>query len=162
MNKIIYQNQYLTISETDNDLIHVSQRNGGVVIIPLCLDNIILIEHVRNGERLIEFPRGFLEEGEDHSCGAERELFEELGVKYSKIEILGTLLTDSGLISDNIKVALCDIKNTDDISVKKEEGILSYGVYSMNDVIEMVSKGVIRDNFTLASLMLLFSSRLRV
>src|SRR5207245_4371225 len=71
-------------NEVENFLVVVprSQRSNlltGVVVIPVQDDRILLLNIYRHpvGQRLLEVPRGFLEEGEEPSQAALRELTEE-------------------------------------------------------------------------------------
>lgn len=59
-------------------------------------NNVGLIKRIRNGSVYYVFPGGGIEEGEHPKTGAEREAFEELGVKvnvtecFAKLEFNGT------------------------------------------------------------------------
>ena len=104
---------------------------------------------------LIEFPRGFIENGESHIDGAERELREELNLVSVNSHLLGELVTDSGLITDNVRAVICEVRDTSQLSLQSSEGVISCDYYTYDEVIELVKNGKVKDNFTLASLMLL-------
>ncbi|EOD8905258.1 NUDIX hydrolase [Klebsiella pneumoniae] len=159
MNKIIVENQYVTVFFNESGHLRISQKHGGVVVIPECNGKYALIQHSRNGVVLIEFPRGFIENGESHIDGAERELREELNLVSVNSYLLGELVTDSGLITDNVRAVLCEVKDTSQLSLQSSEGVIGCDYYTYDEVIELVKNGKVKDNFTLASLMLLQANR---
>lgn len=108
---------------------------------------------------LIEFPRGFIENGESHIDGAERELREELNLVSVNSYLLGELVTDSGLISDNVRAVICEVKDISQLSLQSSEGVIGCDYYTYDEVIALVKNGKVKDNFTLASLMLLQANR---
>ena len=157
MENKIYENQYITVLVNARGNLHLNQKNGGVVIAPSYNDSYVLIKHSRGNEVLLEFPRGFLESGESHLDGGERELKEELNFVAQEMMVLGDLCTDSGLISDNVKAIRCKIKNIDTLMVQVEEGVLSCELYSRDEIMNAVREDKIKDNFTLSALMLLIA-----
>lgn len=157
MENKIFENQYISVMVSADGYLRIAQKNGGVVIAPSYNDSYILIKHSRGDEVLLEFPRGFLESGESHLEGGERELKEELNFVAQDMEVLGDLRTDSGLISDNVRAIRCTIKNLDTLMVQTEEGVLSCDIYSRDEIINAVRENRIKDNFTLSVLMLLIA-----
>lgn len=126
-------------------------------MIPTYENKYAIIQHSRNGEVLYEFPRGFLEAGENHLTGGERELKEELNLDCSKTHLIGQLLTDSGLISDNIQAILCEVEDISHLSPQIDEGIMCCKFRSREEIFDMINQGLIKDNFTLASFLLLIT-----
>ncbi|MHA6311707.1 MULTISPECIES: NUDIX hydrolase [unclassified Pantoea] len=157
MNKVIFENNMLSVSVDKMRHLKLHQKNGGVVIIAAHENKYAIIQHIRNSEVLYEFPRGFLEAGESHLIGGERELKEELNLESSNSHLLGQLLTDSGLISDNIQVILCEVDDIDQLSPQKNEGIMCCKFYSREEIFDMIKQGLIKDNFTLSSIILLIT-----
>ncbi len=155
MNKVIFENSMLSVSTDKTGYLKLCQKNGGVVIIPVYKDRHAIIQHIRNGEILYEFPRGFIEAGESHLTGGERELKEELNLVSSSSYLLGQLLTDSGIISDNIQAIVCEIDDIAPLSLQTNEGVVSCHFYSREQIFDMIKQGLIKDNFTLAAFMLL-------
>ncbi|MDS0509152.1 NUDIX domain-containing protein, partial [Klebsiella pneumoniae] len=148
MNKIIVENQYVTVFFNESGHLRISQKHGGVVVIPECNGKYALIQHSRNGVVLIEFPRGFIENGESHIDGAERELREELNLVSVNSYLLGELVTDSGLITDNVRAVICEVKDTSQLSLQSGEGVIGCDYYTYDEVIELVKNGKVKDNFT--------------
>ncbi|MDS0509153.1 NUDIX domain-containing protein, partial [Klebsiella pneumoniae] len=148
MNKIIVENQYVTVFFNESGHLRIIQKHGGVVVIPECNGKYALIQHSRNGVVLIEFPRGFIENGESHIDGAERELREELNLVSVSSYLLGELVTDSGLIVDNVRAVICEVKDTSQLSLQSSEGVIGCDYYTYDEVIELVKNGKVKDNFT--------------
>ncbi|ASI61319.1 TPA: NUDIX hydrolase [Raoultella ornithinolytica] len=159
MNKIILENHYLTVLTNESGHLRIIQKHGGAVVIPECNGRYALIQHSRDGTDLIEFPRGFIESGESHIDGAERELKEELNFSSISSYILGELVTDSGLINDNVRAVVCEVRDPSQLSLQSSEGVMGCHFYTYDEIISLVKDGRIKDNFTLASLMLLQAKR---
>ena len=147
----------LSVSSDKMRHLKLHQKNGGVVIIPSYKNKYAIIQHSRNGEVLHEFPRGFLESGETHLTGGERELKEEMNLESSNSYLLGQLLTDSGLISDNIQAILCEIDDISHLSLQTNEGIMGCKFHSREEIFDMIKQDLIKDNFTLSSFLLLIA-----
>ncbi|AXF64521.1 MULTISPECIES: NUDIX hydrolase [unclassified Leclercia] len=155
MNSNIFENSYLKVFLDELGHLRISQKHGGVVVIPECSGKYALIQHSRNGNVLIEFPRGFIEKGESHVEGGERELKEELSLNSLNSYVLGELVTDSGLIADNIQAIVCKVEEPFQLSLQSSEGIRGCCFYTYDEIISLIKEDKIKDNFTLASLMLL-------
>lgn len=157
MNKIIFDNSMLSVSVNELGYLKLHQKNGGVVIIAIHKNKYAIIQHSRNGDIFYEFPRGFIEPGETHLIGGERELKEELNLESSNSYVLGKLSTDSGLISDKIQAIICEIADIYNLTPQKEEGVICCKFHSLEEIIGMIKHGLIKDNFTLSALMLLIA-----
>ena len=157
MNKVIFENSMLSVSVDELGYIKLRQKNGGVVIIPIHKNKYAIIQHSRNGEDLYEFPRGFIESGETHLTGGERELKEELNLETSNSYVLGELSTDSGLISDKIQAIICEVEDINPLTPQKYEGVICCKFHSLEEIINMIKQGLIKDNFTLSAFMLLIA-----
>lgn len=147
----------LSVSIDELGHLKLHQKNGGVVIIPIHKNQYAIIQHLRNGENLYEFPRGFIDSGETHLTGGERELKEELNLESSNSYILGKLSTDSGLISDKIQAIICEVDDIKNLTPQKEEGVICCKFHSLEEIFGMIKQGLIRDNFTLSALTLLIA-----
>jgi len=157
--KSLHENGYLNVTLNEKGYVRILQKTGGVVIIPMLGEKFILIEHQRGNEVLLEFPRGFLEAGESHHEGGVRELKEELNLEAVSHRVLGEVRTDSGLIRDNIAAVTYRLNSLDGIVLQHSEGVLAWRELTFSEVLEEVKSGGIKDNFTLASLMLLFAQK---
>ena len=86
-----------------------SQRSNlltGVAVIPVQDNQIMLLNSYRHvvGRRVIELPRGFLDENEEPAWAALRELSEETGLtcEPNRLFSLGTLLSEPGVLSARV------------------------------------------------------------
>lgn len=151
----IFENQYVTIYLNAQGHVRIAKKNGGVVVVPVCEGKYALIQHQREDQMLIEFPRGFLEPGESHQQAGARELKEELNFSAEFVDVLGDLATDSGLINDDVKAVICTVNDVDNLILQSEEGVLGCQFYTLEEMMTAVKQNKIKDNFTLATLMLL-------
>lgn len=159
---VIHENKYFAIIvdllETDSGTRYASariiNRNGynGVVIIPIYNEKIVLLQQFRHGTRKleIELPRGFSEPGLSPEKNAIKEIFEEIGGKVSKIESCGSIISDSGLTGGQVHVFICNIDSIRILS--GEEGIEGYKLLSVEEIEELIYKGIIRDAFTISAI----------
>jgi len=63
---------------------------------------VVLVKQYRHpiGEVVYETPGGFIDEGEDAATGMKRELLEETGYAFSKVEHLGRLAANPALLTN--------------------------------------------------------------
>lgn len=153
------ESRYL-LSEKNGDILTVSQKTGGVVILPMTGSRKILFvrnKRERIGRTVPELPRGFMEKGETAEAAARRELREELHCTAKVFYTIGKLHTDSGFIADNISVIAAFRVNTDSVRLQKSEHILAYGAVTGAELLGMIRKNEITDNFTLSAVSLAIS-----
>lgn len=143
------------------------EGSGGVVVLPYCDGKIYIHRHYRHALRswLWELPRGFGEIGVLPEDSARNELLEETGFVDAKMEYLGKMIPDSGIMRDivNIYFAEVDAKIIDNNSNRGSsgvspmsksaisEGITSYLWVSPEEFEEMLLKGDILDSFSLVA-----------
>ena len=91
-----------------------------VIIIPIFEDgSLLMVEGYRHGagENLLEFPGGFIEENEEPSQAAKRELFEETKHSSDSLELINWFYTWPGRTSQKNYVFVAKgLKNKDDLS----------------------------------------------
>lgn len=156
-------NQYLEFWYNDqNSYFHLAQKTGGVVIVPIHDDSIMLLEHYRPqlDQTLYEVPRGFLEENEEPMIGAARELNEETNLYADRYVELGVIHADSGLIDDQIHVfgiQTDDLLRTD---LETKEGIVDVKWLTIPEYRDLVRSGQVTDSMTLSAVSLAISYQL--
>lgn len=144
---------------------HLTQKTGGVIVIPKLSDKYMLIWIKRDQDMYLEFPRGFVEPEEvttdkpDFIHAAHRELTEEVGIKPSNIrnsKDLGEVKPDSGLISSKIHAVLLDISptSTNYVFLQKSEGISDCALFTPQELRHAITEGKIVDGFTLSAITL--------
>ena len=91
-----------------------------VIIIPIFEDgSLLMVEGYRHGagENLLEFPGGFIEENEEPSQAAKRELFEETKHSSDSLELINWFYTWPGRTSQKNYVFVAKgLKNKKDLS----------------------------------------------
>lgn len=147
-----WQNNYFSIhGEPTNLSIH--QKVGGAVVIPTDDENFLLLQIVRkDGERHLEFPRGFSTKEENGNQTAIRELKEETNLDVQIAKELGVIMSDSGIIDSKISVvkALTNLdKKT--IQLQQAEKIVDYMIVNLTELGEKIRLGEIIDGYTLAA-----------
>lgn len=161
--KKLASNQYLEFWYNDrNGYFHLAQKTGGVIVVPIHDQSIMLLEHYRSqlDQTLYEVPRGFLEENEEPMIGAARELNEETNLYADKYVDLGVIHADSGLIDDQIHVfgiQTDDLLRTD---LETKEGIISAKWLTIPEYRDLVQNGQITDSMTLSAVSLAISHQL--
>lgn len=132
----------------------IINKNGynGVVIVPIYDDKILVLEQFRHGTRQleIELPRGFSEPAILPEENAIKEVFEEIGGKISKLDCCGSVISDTGLTGGEVYVFICKLESIGDLL--REEGIEGYKLLSLEEIEELIYKGVIRDSFTISAI----------
>lgn len=72
----------------------ISEPNDFVIIVPFIgQEKVLMVSQYKHGAKrdLLGFPAGFLKKGEKPTACAERELFEEVGLKGKNAKIVATL-----------------------------------------------------------------------
>jgi len=154
------ENQYLVAEKNKQGYITVSQKTGGVVILPITTDGkILLIENYRPriSKNMLELPRGFMEEGETADAAAKRELFEETNCSEVEFIDIGTVHSDSGLVADNISVVIATNIDITSITLQKSEHITSCKFLTNSELLKSISENEITDGFTLSAVSLAIS-----
>ena len=132
----------------------VVKHSGGVVILALKEDKILLVKQFRYPmkEVLFELPAGKLEAGEDPFEAAMRELEEETGYCAGKWTKLGYVYTSPGYSDEKLYLYKAeDLKFT---HCHPDEGeIIQAFEYKYDDVLKMIDNGEINDAKTLCALL---------
>ena len=136
----------------------VSPTDGspGAAILPIADGMIVLLDHPRHaiGQRALEVPRGFGEQGETAENCARRELEEELGVSAEQLVPLGGLHPDTGLLAAEVALFAATVPSA---GWKTESGV-EVQLMSVADTEKAICEGSISDSFTIACV---YRARLR-
>lgn len=133
-------------------MIH-KERSNGVVIIPQYEGKIVFLNQFRHGSRQLELelPRGFAEKGLTVYENAAQEIAEEIGAKAENLQLLGKIMSDSGLTSSPVSILLCDISSIGQL--EHDEGIKDVTLLSKDEVLEAIASDQIRDSFSICAMM---------
>jgi ADP-ribose pyrophosphatase len=148
-------------SEGKREVVH---HPGGVVVLPVVVekneDKVVLVRQYREpvGEPLWELPAGTLEEGETVEECARRELIEETGYGRGNLEKKVDLFTSPGYSDEVLSLYLAKdiekLKPSENIESPADENLVTK-TFSVKKLVEMASRGEIRDGKTLAGLFFL-------
>ncbi len=159
--EIIFEGKVVTVLKDDVELSdgttgyrEVVKHNGGVVVLALHDDKILLVKQFRYPIRkvMFELPAGKLERGEDPFEAAKRELEEETGYCANKWTDLGAVYTSPGY--SNEKLYLYKAEDLEFTHCHPDEGeIIQAFEYSVQDVMNMIYNGEIEDAKTLCAIL---------
>lgn len=159
---VTYQDQYLlmlrdAVRFPDGSLgtyiraISPGRGAPGVIVLPACKGQIVLVRHFRHGTRTWhwEIPRGFGEAGASPEENARRELEEEIGAAPTQVVSLGSvnLDTDSSGLPDEMFYA--DIASYGQPELA--EAITELRAVPVHEFERMVRDGEINEGYTLAA-----------
>ena len=134
----------------------VCAHPGAVVILPFVdTENILLIRNRRYavGETLVELPAGTLEKGEDPMNCAGRELVEETGYLAARMKSIGDFYSSPGILSEKMYAfAAYDLTRSQSSHEEGEE--IELAPASLDDAIDMIRYGQIKDGKTIATLLM--------
>ncbi len=122
-----------------------------VVILPILGDKIVLLRQYRVavGDWLYELPAGVVEEGEDPSETAHRELVEETGYEAGKLVKLFGMYLSPGYSNEFMHAYLATDLNY--VGARPEYGEeIRVEIYEAERILDMIGKGMIRDAKTIA------------
>lgn len=139
----------------------IIEHKGAVAILPVRPDGkVVLVQQYRHatGEVLLELPAGGLNAGEDPQACAARELIEECGLKAERFTLLFSCFLAPGYSSELIHVFLAEELEDVDAEPEEDEN-LEIGEYSLDELMQLIDAGQIRDAKTLAGLLALYRLR---
>ena len=157
----IYDGRIMTVKRDEVELAdgkksfrEVVEHSGGVVILALRGENILLVKQFRYPmkEVLLELPAGKLEKGEDPFEAAKRELEEETGYCANKWTDLGYVFTSPGYSDE--KLYLYKAEDLYYTNCHPDEGeIIQALEFNIDDVLKMIENNEIRDAKTLCAIL---------
>ena len=122
------------------------------------LSNILLVRQYRKPveEYLLEIPCGGIEEGEDGQGAAIRELMEETGYSAEKLSFLLEFWMTPGFCTEKMSVFLAQELSPAPVHISGDiDERIEVVKVSLNDTIDLIKHGSIRDAKTIASIMTL-------
>jgi len=133
---------------------------GSVVVIPRLPDGrLILVRQYRHPvqETLWELVAGGIEPGESPSQAAKRELLEEAGYEAKTLKPLLEFYPSPGILSEKMHIVEA-LDLTPSQGQPDEDERIEVGVFSVDQVLRMISSGEIRDGKTLVGVLFLFGA----
>ena len=127
---------------------------GASAVVPVFEDgSIMLLQQFRYppSKTFIEVPAGKIDAGEDQETTAERELFEESGIKCENLQEVGSFYPAIGYADEIIYVYVGWGLTVESQSVDDDEFLLKYRV-PFSKALNMIKTGEITDGKTICSL----------
>jgi ADP-ribose pyrophosphatase len=134
----------------------VVRQPGSVAALPVLADGrIVLVRQYRYAvsDFVWELPAGRRDPGESPQAGARRELEEEVGLRAGALEPLLTFWTTPGFCDEVMH--LFRATSLESIPPRPEaDERIEPGIYTLDEAMEMVRRGEIREGKTLVALLL--------
>ena len=161
--KTIYQGKILEIKVDEVSLPsgrtstrEIVRHPGAVSVLPfLNKDKVILVWQFRYavGETLLEIPAWKLEIGEDPQETARREMIEEIGYRAGELKHISTFYTTPGYTNEVMHLFFAfDLEKTE--KTPEPDEILESEILTLEEVMDRVERGEIKDGKTIAALVL--------
>lgn len=128
-------------------------KNAAAVLPITAQGHIIFVRQYRHafGEMLLEIPAGVMEDGEDGTVAACRELEEETGWRAGELEFLCEMYPTVGFCSERIFLFFATNLSQGTQKLDADE-FVEVEVYTLAQALEMIEKGEIKDGKTIAAL----------
>jgi ADP-ribose pyrophosphatase len=125
----------------------IVRHPGGACVVPVDADgNVHMVQQFRKpyDMMLLEIPAGKLEPGEDPLVCAVRELGEETGFTANNVEWLATVYPSPGYCDETLTIYIATGLTIGDVNPDEGE-FLSNRSLPLNEALEMIDRGLIRD-----------------
>ena len=138
LNKTIYRDK----------LVKNSGNGSACIIVPILDSNeVVMVVQPRVFAKrgvLLDFPAGYIEEGEDMDQAAKRELEEETGYSASKLERVASYYQDEGISDSRVNIFVATgVKKTKELHLDKDE-FLEPILVDFNDLDELIEREYIQ------------------
>ncbi len=150
------ENVLLTLPDDRQRSYDLVVHNGAVTVVPLDEAGCIwFVRQFRLGSmsQLLELPAGVLEQGEDPSAGAAREIREEIGMAAGELHPLGEFFMAPGYSTEHMEVFLASHLYPSPLQADWDE-FLKVEKIPAGEALRMARQGQILDGKTLAALLL--------
>jgi ADP-ribose pyrophosphatase len=141
--------------------LEIVRHPGAAAVVPMKDDEtVILIKQFRHaaGGFIYEIPAGKLHPGEDPRDCAVRELEEEIGYRAGNLTLLSSIFTAPGFTDEVIHIYRATELSRGRQNLDRDE-VLEVVEVSLQEAIEMMPAGKIRDAKTMVGLQSVFISR---
>ncbi|MCD8377571.1 MAG: NUDIX hydrolase [Candidatus Gastranaerophilales bacterium] len=142
------------VSNGHQSLREVVEHTGGVVILALKNDKILVVKQFRYPIKSvsIELPAGKLEKDENPDYAAQRELEEETGYAADEWKSLGFIYTSPGFCDEKLHLYFANGLKYKNQHPDEDEIIECYE-YSIDEIYSMIDNGIINDSKTICALL---------
>ncbi len=133
----------------------IVEHPGAVAVVALDEDDsVVLVRQFRKAaeRELLEIPAGTLEEGENPTVCAQRELEEETGYRAKRLEQIGGIYTSPGFCTEFIYFYLATGLQKGRSAPEDDEAIETVKVH-FSDIPDLIRRGEICDGKSIAGLL---------
>ncbi|HKC96099.1 MAG TPA: NUDIX hydrolase [Nitrospira sp.] len=138
--------------------LEIVRHPGAAAVVPLKENGtVVLIKQFRHaaGGFIYEIPAGKLHPGEDPKNCAARELEEEIGYQAGKLDLLSSIFTAPGFTDEVIHIYKATGLTKGQQQLDRDE-VLEIVEVPLQEAIEMIRDGSIRDAKTMVGLQMVF------
>ena len=132
----------------------IVEHGGGAAVLCVKEGKVAFVRQYRYayGEEVLEIPAGKLEIGEEPELAAARELEEETGLRAKRLKHLFTLYPSPGYTNE--KIYIFEAMDIEEGERHPDDGeFLSLEYYPVEEALEMIGRGVLRDSKTVSALL---------
>lgn len=154
---IVYENPWFKVIRQDGyHFVDETNSQSGAAVLIVQGDRFLLLEMNRlaqGGERTLEIPRGYADDGENSRQCACREVLEETGYRIDErdLQLLGHIRPNSGLLKTRVALYFAVIPEHAQ-SEKRDNEARSIVPVPTKAISAMLAAGELEDSFTLAAL----------
>ncbi len=144
----VYEEKYKLPNDkiiTKNSIVKNSNKDASIVITRVDNDKYLLVFQNRVNDTVsIEFPSGYIEEGENVIDGSIREVYEETGYLLSDGELVDTFIPNIG--SESAKVHIVYLKNLVSKNKQKldEDEYINYMEFTFDEINYLIENNYIQ------------------
>jgi len=159
MKQIIYKNKWFKVIKKNKKWFYIEENfNKGAVILIKIKESFIFVKVFRIpiNKFSIELPRGFNQSNESSIEAAIREAYEETGIKINKNKIikLGSIYPNNGILNSEIDIFFTELSTNIITELRDKQEISKILKIKISKINFLISKGIIKDAFTLSALTL--------
>ena len=134
------------INDNPEVVYQIARRKKCVILIPVERDSFVMIDEFRIAinKNIVQFPAGKIEEFETPEAAAKRELKEETGYKFTRIEFLGSFYSAPHFCDEEFYVfwGLVEQIGPTSPTIREEMNVV---YYSLEKVEQMIKENLIQD-----------------
>ena len=166
--RVVYQNPWMTLREDaieradgSKGIYAVIEKPDFALIIPVERDGFYLVQEYRYaiGRRVWSFPQGTLPNRQDADPVelARAELLEETGIRADNLAHLGFMYTSQGSSSQGFNAFAASGLHLGEPQREQEEQDMIHAWFSRSEFLDLVAKGEMPDDASLAAYALLLA-----
>ena len=149
--KEVYKGKFITILEEDYRLPNgniiqrerIRKNNGkeAVIIVGRTSEDkyLLVVQNRINGIVSVEFPAGYIEEGEDVLVAAKRELLEETGYTSDDLYLLDTYRSSLGIDGSTINIVVANNSVKTSNQILDDSEYINYDLFTLDEIGELIN-----------------------